>query len=336
MAKKQHRSPITMPGYRKGYEPPNKGRKLPAEILTPEELHRLMDTIDLKTKRGARNAAMVALMARTGLKVGQVLAMERYHYDYGAHVVTIPAGSGKNAVERKTPIDSVTRGLLEGWWLVRRDLNMSRMAPLFAGVNRGSIGNPIHDAYVREMLREAADKAGIDKRVTPSGLKKTHEQRTAERSSRIVSHLAAHIDEATFASRYPIAYEKWRSAFDLYEVGPVLHATRIGHDAREAMLEFANDLIREHGVTVDPDAGTKTKLRAVFTAQGGLSRDKRFVADKLIEYWHAVSNLAQRQEHAASREKDPLTDDDARRVVFQTLNVMVEIDSALRRPDTQT
>jgi hypothetical protein len=82
-------------------------------------------------------------------------------------------------------------------------------------------------------------------------------------------------------------------------------------------------------VTVDPGAGTKTKIRAVFDAQDGLSRDKRFVADKLVDYWHAVSNLAQRQEHAASRDREPLTDDDARRLVFQTLNVMVEIDRAL-------
>ena len=60
-----------------------------------------------------------------------------------------------------------------------------------------------------------------------------------------------------------------------------------------------------------------------------MSRDKRFVAEKLVDYWHAVSNLAQRQEHAASREGSSLTEDDARRVVFQTLNVMVEIDRAL-------
>ena len=121
------------------------------------------------------------------------------------------------------------------------------MAPLFAAVNEGSVGNPIHAAYVRHMLRTAADKAKIEKRVSPSGLKATYGARTAERSQRIVAHLAAHIDEAAFGSRYPIAYEKWRSAFDVYELGPVLHATRIGHDAREAFLEFANDLVRRYG-----------------------------------------------------------------------------------------
>jgi hypothetical protein len=333
MPKKQHRSPITMPGYRKGYDPPNKGRKLPAEILTPDELHRLMATFDLRTKRGARNAAMAALMARAGMKVGQVLAMERWHFEPGSHIVTVPAGSGKTSTERKIAIDSVTRELLDGWMAIRRDLNLSRMAPLFATVNEPTKGNPVHDAYVRAMLHEAADKAGIEKRVTPSGLKKTYEQRTAERSSRIVSHLAAHIDEATFASRYPVAYEKWRSAFDLYEVGPVQQATRIGHDCREAILEFANDLIAFHDVDVDPAAGTQIKVRAAFDAQPSMSPSVRAYVDRLVAFWRAVSDLAQRQEHAASRETRALAAEDARRLVFQTLTVMAEIDSALRRPD---
>jgi integrase len=54
---------------------------------------------------------MTALMARTGLKVGQVLAMQRRHYEPGAHVVTVPAG-GKNAAERTVPVDAVTGNCL--------------------------------------------------------------------------------------------------------------------------------------------------------------------------------------------------------------------------------
>jgi hypothetical protein len=327
----KHRSHITMPGYRKGLPARNKGRKLPAEVLTADELQRLMETFDMRTKRGVRNAAMTALMARAGMKVGQVLAMQRWHYEHGAHVVTVPAGSGKNAEERKIPIDAVTRELLEAWWEIRRGLNTSRMAPLFAGVNKGSIGNPVHSAYVREMLRETADKIGVDKCISPSGLKKTYEQRTAERSDRIVAQMAAHIDEAAFGSRYPVAYEKWRDAIDLYELGPERHATRIGHDCREAISAFASDLIRLHGVEdVDPSAGTQTKVRAVFAAQADGSETVRDYADRLVAFWRAVSDLAQRQEHAALRDREALTAEDARRLVFQTLVVMAEIDSALR------
>jgi integrase len=83
MAQKRHRSHITLPGYRKGEDPPNKGLKLPPEVLTPDELERLMETFDRRSKRGVRNAAMTALMARAGLKVGQVVALQRRHYQPG-------------------------------------------------------------------------------------------------------------------------------------------------------------------------------------------------------------------------------------------------------------
>jgi hypothetical protein len=95
-------------------------------------------------------------------------------------------------------------------------------------------------------------------------------------------------------------------------------------------LEFANDLIRTHGVEVDPAAGTQIKVRAVFDAQESMSPSVRAYVDRLIAFWRAVSDLAQRQEHAASRDNSPLTVEDARRLVFQTLVVMAEIDSALR------
>ena len=45
----------------------------------------------------------------------------------------------------------------------------------------------------------------------------------------------------------------------------------------------------------------------------------------LLTYWGTVSDLVQRQEHGAVRDKEPLTWEDTRRVVFQTAIVMFEI-----------
>jgi hypothetical protein len=322
---------ITEPGYLKGRSAPNKGRKMPAEVLTAAEVERLMDALpSAATKMGARNRAIVALMVRAGVKIGQVVAMERYHYDSEGRFVIAPAG--KLGKDRRVPLDAIAWDLMEQWMSVRRELKFSKMAKLFGGVSEGSIGNPMWDPYIREMLHDASDKAGIEKRVTPSGLVQTYRQRTAERSQRIVGQLVAHVDETTFGARYPVAYEKWRMAFDLYEIGAEQHATRIGHDCREAILEFANSLVAIHGVEIDPSLGTKIKVKAVFDAQPEMPSGVKDYVQKLLDYWRAVSDLAQRQEHAASREKRPIGVDDARRLVFQTLVVMAEIDSALPVP----
>ena len=51
--------------------------------------------------------------------------------------------------------------------------------------------------------------------------------------------------------------------------------------------------------------------------------------DALLAFWGTVSDLVQRQEHGALREGEQLVWHDGRRVVFLTMTVMHEIDSAL-------
>jgi hypothetical protein len=52
-------------------------------------------------------------------------------------------------------------------------------------------------------------------------------------------------------------------------------------------------------------------------------------ASALLHYWGTLIDLVSRQEHRASTEAAELNFEDARRVVFQTLVVMFEIDRAL-------
>jgi len=52
--------------------------------------------------------------------------------------------------------------------------------------------------------------------------------------------------------------------------------------------------------------------------------------DALLVYWGTACDLVQRQEHGSQREGAPLTWEDARRVVFQTMLVMYEVGRAVR------
>jgi hypothetical protein len=49
----------------------------------------------------------------------------------------------------------------------------------------------------------------------------------------------------------------------------------------------------------------------------------------LFVYWSTVTALTQRVKHAASKEGRSIIWNDARRAVFQTLNLMHEIDELL-------
>jgi hypothetical protein len=292
-------------------------------------MDRLMAEVRGAGKVAVRNRAMFTLMYRAGLKVSQVVKLEPWHYEPGSYEITAPAAA--SMPERQVPIDSTTRAVLAEWLDVRRGMKLPTLAPLFHSISQPDPGNRLYPAYIRECVRDAAKRAGIEKRVSTETLRKTWEQQVKERSGLIVSHMAGHLDEAGFGSRYPVAYEHWRAAFDLYQLNAERHAGRVGHECRDAISAFAAALAARYGVAFEPSASNTVKpVRAVLDAIPDVSSTVREFLKALLAYWGTLSDLAMRQDHAAAQAK-VLTADDSRRLVFQALVVMTEIDSALRR-----
>jgi hypothetical protein len=142
-----------------------------------------------------------------------------------------------------------------------------------------------------------------------------------------------YLASASFQRRYPAAYAKWSQAEALlWSSDSVASFTTIGHLAREAMQEFATALVeRYRPAAVEPDrAKTVSRVRAVLDSRSAsIGTTTKDFSDALLAYWGTVSDLVQRQEHGAQREKAALVWSDARRVVFQVAIVMFEIDQVL-------
>ncbi len=139
------------------------------------------------------------------------------------------------------------------------------------------------------------------------------------------------LDQLGFQQRYPEAYQSLALAEGLLWVdGSQDQLTAIGHHCREAMQEFISVLVaqaRPPEVSANP-ANTVARLQAVVRSRL-LGDSVSAFLEALIAYWGTLSDLVQRQEHGGKREGRPLALEDARRVVFQTLNVMYEVDRAL-------
>lgn len=171
--------------------------------------------------------------------------------------------------------------------------------------------------------------------VTPRGYKYYEHLRKSEGEpvERIEMHVRALLDSERFRDAYPEAYGKWQDAESmLWSNDSAENHSKIGHTCREAMIAFVNTLVQKFSPPdVDPDqAKTVNRLRAVLTYKADqLGRSERRFLDALIEYWHRVSDLVQRQEHAALREGEELVWEDSRRVVFQTAIVLYEVDRSL-------
>lgn len=166
------RSRITWPGYKRGMKPPNYGRKYPAEPLTREEVGLLLGACSRRSPTGVRNRALIVVMWRSGLRVAEALALKPADVDVKSGTIRVLHGKGDRA--RTVGIDSTAVDVIDRWIAVRRGLRVPASGPLFCVVSEPTRGGPLASAYVREMLKHLARKAGVEKRVHPHGLRHTH------------------------------------------------------------------------------------------------------------------------------------------------------------------
>lgn len=152
-------------GSPKGHAAPNKGRRFPAEPLTPAEVAAIIGGCSTSAPTGIRNRALLTLFYRSGLRVSEALALKPSDISVAAHTVRVLHGKGDKATTRgfhPSADDALAR-----WLDTRRGLGFR--GPLFCTL----AGQPLHAQYVRQLLGRLAARAGIDKRVHPHGLRHT-------------------------------------------------------------------------------------------------------------------------------------------------------------------
>lgn len=169
------RSHVTLPEYRRGRAPRNKGRRFPVEVLTPEEVLALVDAQVRSGPTAFRNRALIVLLWRSGLRVAEALALMPEDIAVSDHGVVITVLQGKGAKRRVAVMERDAWRYIEAWLEARSKLiGLPPGAPLFCTTRGAAKGLPVNDSSVREMLKHAARKAGIAKRVHPHGLRHTH------------------------------------------------------------------------------------------------------------------------------------------------------------------
>ena len=173
--------------------------------------------------------------------------------------------------------------------------------------------------------------------IIPWGFKyyKYLKNRQGEPVERIEKTVRNYLNAFDFQKKYAKAFEKWSSAEELlWKTDTQQQLTTIGHLCRESVQEFVNtfiDKFQPPEVTID-ESKTITRLKAVLDFESNeLGSTEKDFLKALLKYWNSIINLIQRQEHGAQKEGIKLMWEDARRVVFQTMVVMFEIDKALEK-----
>ena len=149
-----------------GQAPANKGRKFRAEPLSRAEANALIGACSAASRTGIRNRALLAVMYRGGLRIAEALALRPADADPDRG--TIRVLDGKGGKPRTVGVDAGAMASIQRWMDTRRAAGIRR-GPLFATL----AGGQMSPQYVRAMMTRAADKAGIERRVHPHGLRHT-------------------------------------------------------------------------------------------------------------------------------------------------------------------
>lgn len=134
------------------------------KVLTPEEQRALLRSFNRRWPTKCRNRAMVLTMLRTGLRVGEAVALKWDHLDFRTRRLIVREGKG--AKDRVVFFDqSVCDAIVE--WRGR--------APDSSFVFSTLKGGPLTTTYCRQFVKRAARKAGIAEweRVSPHTFRHT-------------------------------------------------------------------------------------------------------------------------------------------------------------------
>lgn len=140
------------------------GRRL-AKTITKDEAQRLLARPNLDAPTGLRDRCMMELMYRAGLRVGEVCGLQLRDVDWDEGIIRF---SGKGDKERTAYLDAPTLEILKRWKGVRRKY-AARQPHLFTTLR----GGPVNRKDVWEMVVRRAERAGIERHVTPHMLRHT-------------------------------------------------------------------------------------------------------------------------------------------------------------------
>src|ERR1700734_208654 len=87
------RPPVTMPGFHEGRAPRNKGHRYPADPPTVEEIIAVMRAA-AHGADGARLRALIVILWRAGLRIGEALDLAETDLDASRGAVLVRRGKG--------------------------------------------------------------------------------------------------------------------------------------------------------------------------------------------------------------------------------------------------
>ena len=200
-------------GYYQGVIPdietPKKPKYLP-NCLTEEEVEALLNAPDLSTPSGLRDKAMLETMYSSGLRVSELLSLQKGQVNLTKGVITV---FGKGAKERKVPIaDYAVEYIQEYIKEVRNKSEFKGSKYLFLSKK----GEPLSRVYFFKKVKKYILEAGIETNVSPHTLRHSFATHLLNHGAqlRIVQSMLGHTNIATTQIYTHVSSDKLKSDYD--------------------------------------------------------------------------------------------------------------------------
>ncbi|WP_137601304.1 site-specific tyrosine recombinase XerD [Paucilactobacillus nenjiangensis] len=174
-------------------DPPKGAQHLP-QVLTSEEVERLLAVPDVSKPLGIRDRTILEVMYATGLRVSELinLSMDELHLEMG---LIQPLGKGDK--ERIIPIGEVAIDWLQKYINGARETLLKQQSSKYIFLN--AHGRQLTRQGIWKNLKAIVVKAGITKNVTPHTLRHSFATHILENGAdlRVVQELLGHADIST-------------------------------------------------------------------------------------------------------------------------------------------
>ena len=174
-------------------EAPRIGRRLP-EVLTVKEIDRMIDSIDLSTSHGMRNAAMLELLYSCGLRVTECCELRFQDLSLEHKYLRV---MGKGSKERLIPMSDTAVARIMDYIPIRQETQEKPGCRDFLFLSR--LGRPLSRQMVFMVIKELAKEVGIQKSISPHTLRHSFATHLLEGGASLSSirDMLGHADIAT-------------------------------------------------------------------------------------------------------------------------------------------
>lgn len=184
------------------------------EVLTGQEVERLLNAPDITTERGCRDKAVLELLYSSGLRVSELIGLSLYAIDESGVRV-----KGKGSKERIVPVGKKALAAIDDYLIRFRDYaGSSREEALFIGRQ----GKALTRFGVWKMIKGYALKAKIAKNISPHTLRHSFATHLLDHGAdlRVIQEMLGHSSISSTDRYTHISRSQLTTAFNRFHPRP--------------------------------------------------------------------------------------------------------------------